>query len=163
MIAPLEVCAAVLIRNGRLLLASRRPGGYLAGKWEFPGGKMRAAETLADCIARELEEELGLTVWQASLLFSCRHATADKLIQLHFMHCEIPAAQQAVPREGQQVGWFLPGELAGLAWVPADAITLEHIRSGQWQEPEAVPESLDLPKLADLERTRILQQWLISK
>ena len=50
----LEVCAAVAFRDGKLLLASRRPGSNLAGKWEFPGGKQREGESLADCIRREL-------------------------------------------------------------------------------------------------------------
>lgn len=163
MISALEVCAAVIICNGRLLLATRRPGGYLAGQWEFPGGKVRPAETLADCIARELQEELALAVRQASLLFSCSHSAADRLIRLHFMHCEIPSGQEPVPREGQLVGWFGPGELSALDWVPADAAVLEYIRAGRWHDPETDENNSELPRLADSERTRNLQKWLTSK
>lgn len=163
MSSALEVCAAVIICCGRLLLATRRPGGYLAGCWEFPGGKVRPAETLADCIARELQEELALTVEQASLLFSCSHAETGRQICLHFMHCEIPCGQSPLPREGQQAAWFSAGELSTLSWVPADALAIEHIRCGRWQGPEDPGDDLGLPRLADWERTRKLQQWLTSK
>ena len=71
--ACLEVCAAVAFRDGKLLLASRRPGSNLAGKWEFPGGKQRDGESLVDCIRRELLEELGLEITDALELFSLVH------------------------------------------------------------------------------------------
>ena len=71
MTAIVEVAAAVLLRETahgtEFLLAQRPPGKVYAGYWEFPGGKVEAGETLHQALVRELHEELGITVDQASL------------------------------------------------------------------------------------------------
>ena len=56
--------AAGLIRDerGRYLITQRRQGSHLAGKWEFPGGKVEAGETDAAAVVRECREELGVEV-----------------------------------------------------------------------------------------------------
>lgn len=58
---PLIVTAAV-IRDGDKVLVARRQSGHLAGKWEFPGGKLEPGESPKECLARELKEELGIEV-----------------------------------------------------------------------------------------------------
>ena len=62
------VAAAVVRRNGRVLVTRRAPGQNLAGKWEFPGGKIEGHETAAECIKRELQEELGLQLSEQHVL-----------------------------------------------------------------------------------------------
>ena len=58
-----RVAAAVIVRaNGQVLLAQRPPGKAYAGYWEFPGGKLEPGESAAAALARELHEELGITV-----------------------------------------------------------------------------------------------------
>ena len=54
------VTAAIIIRNGNVLICRRAPGEKLAGFWEFPGGKLEEGESLKECIERELLEELGV-------------------------------------------------------------------------------------------------------
>lgn len=56
------VVAAILARNGRILLTRRAPGKHLAGRWEFPGGKVEEWETPEAALAREVREELDLEV-----------------------------------------------------------------------------------------------------
>ena len=56
----LEVVAAILEREGRILICQRRPEQSHALKWEFPGGKVEAGETPEQALGRELEEELGI-------------------------------------------------------------------------------------------------------
>ncbi|MBQ4480312.1 MAG: lipoyl synthase [Victivallales bacterium] len=124
----LSVCAALVFQGGRLLLATRRPGSMLAGKWEFPGGKVRPGEALEGCISRELEEELGLTIRRASCFGETTYNYPDKTVCLHFMLCEIVPGSQAVPREGQRCGWFLPEEWGSLDFAPADLKFLESRR-----------------------------------
>jgi len=155
MSAPLDVCAAVVIRNGRILLATRRPGGHLAGRWEFPGGKQHDNETLADCITRELREELDLQVTQAFPLFSIVHRYPEKTIRLWFMRCELITADSAVRcLEGQEAGWFAATELKNLPMAPADHAVLA------WLGGDA-PAASEL-LIADACGTEELRQWLRS-
>jgi 8-oxo-dGTP diphosphatase len=56
------VAAALVDRDGRLLVQERPEGGSMAGLWEFPGGKLEAGETPEAALIRELDEELGIDV-----------------------------------------------------------------------------------------------------
>ena len=58
---PLPVIAAI-IRQGDEVLLCQRKEGALAGKWEFPGGKIENGETPEECLVREIEEELGIAI-----------------------------------------------------------------------------------------------------
>ena len=57
----LEVVAAILEREGRILICQRTAQQSHPLKWEFPGGKIEPGESPAQALARELEEELGIT------------------------------------------------------------------------------------------------------
>jgi len=116
----LDVCAAVIRRGDSFLLATRPPNSHLAGKWEFPGGKLRPDESAADCIRREIREELGIDVEHASLLASLEHTYPERTVRLLFMTCAV--APDAAPhgREGQRCGWFTPDEMETLDLTPAD-------------------------------------------
>ena len=58
--AVVEVVAAVIERDGCVLIGQRLPGGRHPGKWEFPGGKVEPGEDPRAALARELREELGI-------------------------------------------------------------------------------------------------------
>lgn len=58
----ITVAAAVLEKDGRILIARRKRGTHLADKWEFPGGKLEEGETLDACLRRELQEEFGIDI-----------------------------------------------------------------------------------------------------
>ncbi len=67
--ATIDVAVAILVdEEGRIYLGERPPSGSLAGYWEFPGGKCEAGETREKGLARELHEELGITIESAELL-----------------------------------------------------------------------------------------------
>ena len=58
-----QVAVGVLfLPDGRFLLTSRPPGKVYEGYWEFPGGKLEPNETIAQALARELREELGIEI-----------------------------------------------------------------------------------------------------
>ncbi len=116
----LEVCAAVVQRRQRFLLARRPAGSHLAGKWEFPGGKIHAGETREQCIVRELEEELGVTVTTPALLTTVEHHYPEKSIRLHFLRCRWPAGAEGTGHDNQEFGWFARCELTALDLAPAD-------------------------------------------
>ncbi len=59
--AMVQVVAAILERDGKILIGQRKPGQSHALQWEFPGGKVEPGETPEQALARELEEELGIS------------------------------------------------------------------------------------------------------
>ena len=122
----LEVAVGVVHRGGRVLLGQRVEGKPYAGWWEFPGGKVEAGETVAQALARELDEELGLTVRASSpwvvRTFSYPHAH----VRLHFRRIwDFDGEPQS--REGQAFAWLdahavdveplLPATIPVLAWL----------------------------------------------
>ena len=123
-----DVAVGVLIgADGRFLLTTRPAGKVYAGYWEFPGGKLEPGETVAQALARELHEELGLQLDSAAIqpwreqLVDYPHA----LVRLHF--CKVHAWQGHLQmREGQSFTWaslpvpvapVLPGALPVLQWL----------------------------------------------
>ena len=98
--------AVILDRRNRIMIAQRRPeGGMLAGLWEFPGGKIQEGETMPECIARELKEEMGLTLEVGPELTVVHHAYSHFTIALHAHFARIVSGR---PRHL---------ECAGHAWV----------------------------------------------
>lgn len=81
------VTAAVIQRDGAVLIARRPPDGLLGGMWEFPGGKKEKGETLATALTREIKEELGLEVEVGRKLGVFQHAYTHFKITLHAFHC----------------------------------------------------------------------------
>ena len=57
-----DVAAALVFREGKLLITQRHAEAHLGGLWEFPGGKRELNETFETCLKRELREELGIEV-----------------------------------------------------------------------------------------------------
>lgn len=116
----IDVCAAVIRREGRYLLAKRHAGKHLGGKWEFPGGKIHAEETCADCITREMHEELKLAVRNPVFVTLTQFDYTAKTVRLHFMQCDLAPEAKCHPQEHQEVGWFTAGEIQELDLAPAD-------------------------------------------
>src|SRR5580698_8298867 len=89
------VAAAILVEGGRVLLTQRKSGGHLAGKWEFPGGKVESGEDPRHALVRELEEELGILVTVGEIVDVTfhRYDEADKSVLLLFFEASrIPAS-----------------------------------------------------------------------
>ncbi len=104
------VTAAVVRRNGKVLLAQRPPGGLLGGLWEFPGGKVGEGEALADGLRREIREELGVGIRVGEAFGVYRHAYTHFRITLHAFLCELTDGE---PR---------PLAAADLAWAALEAL-----------------------------------------
>lgn len=119
-IPAVDVCAAVIMRDDRYLLGQRPVGGDLAGKWEFPGGKLHADESLQECLIREIDEELSLPVHNPRFLTTTMHRTETNVVRLHFLACRIADDAVYECREHQAVGWFTLEQLAHIDLAPAD-------------------------------------------
>jgi mutator protein MutT len=113
------VAAAVIERDGRLLVARRQPGVHLEGLWEFPGGKCADGESLPACLVRELREELDVEAFPGDELLTTTHEYSDRRIELHFLKCDVRGTPR--PQLGQELRWVARAELVSLAFPPADA------------------------------------------
>jgi len=115
------VAAALVDRDGRLLVQQRPEGLSMAGLWEFPGGKVEPGETPEQALIRELAEELGIDVEQACLAPACfaSDMLGDRYLLLLLYVCRkwrgTPVAHHA-----SALRWVRPVELHGLAMPPAD-------------------------------------------
>lgn len=112
------VTAAVIERDGAFLVTRRPRGVHLEGYWEFPGGKCEPRESLAECLRRELREELGTDATVGAELLAVSHQYPERTIQLHFLSCELHGDPAA--RLGQEMRWVRRAELRGLRFPPAD-------------------------------------------
>lgn len=124
---PVLVCAAVIVRDRRVLLARRRAGSHLAGLWEFPGGKLDPGEPPGAALVRELKEELGVTVETGRPFRFTYWEYPEKRVLILFYQCRIVTGVLQ-PLECDEFGWFGPEELAGLAMPPADGEVVEDVR-----------------------------------
>jgi 8-oxo-dGTP diphosphatase len=113
------VTAAVVEIDGRVLVTRRQKGVHLEGFWEFPGGKCDRDETLKDCLARELLEELDVASRIGDELFTTTHRYPDRSVELHFFRCELLGEPR--PVLGQEMQWMRREDLATLEFPPADA------------------------------------------
>ena len=124
----IEVSAALIFRDGKLLITQRRAGTHLGGLWEFPGGKREANETSELCLIRELREELGIEVEVGGLFEEITHAYAEKTVHLKFYVCKlISGTLRAL--DCAAFKWVDKSELAGFEFPAADARLLERLRA----------------------------------
>ena len=122
------VAAAVIERDGRLLISRRLKGTHLAGLWEFPGGKCEPDETPPACLARELQEELGVSCIVGAELLVTEHPYADRTVRLHFYRTQIAGDPQ--PLIGQELRWIPRADLATLPFPDADRDLIALLTSG---------------------------------
>ena len=112
------VTAAVVRRGDHYLVTRRLRGVHLEGCWEFPGGKCEPAETLAECLTREIVEELGTELRIERELLAVTHAYPERTVELHFFACTLENEPQ--PLLGQEMRWVHRSDLALLDLPPAD-------------------------------------------
>jgi len=117
--ARLVVAAAVIVREDCYLVTRRQRGVHLEGFFEFPGGKCDAGESLPQCLARELREELNVDAVVGREIHVTTHRYDDRSVELHFIECELAGDPQ--PQLGQEVRWVPRSELPALPFPPADA------------------------------------------
>ncbi len=115
-----EVTAAVLRdAQGRVLLC-RRTGRH-AGEWEFPGGKRETGETLAQCVTREIREELGVAITSGRVLARFDQPDGNRVLRFAFIEGVLgePAAPFALTAH-DDARWLPPEELLAYRLCAAD-------------------------------------------
>ena len=118
--AIVRVAAAVLLRpDGQVLLAQRPAGKPYAGYWEFPGGKLEPGESPRAALARELQEELGITVRRASPWLVQEFVYPHAHVELHFFRVYAWDGQLH-GHDGQAFAWQVPGRWTVAPLLPAN-------------------------------------------
>ena len=123
----ISVTAAIIKKNGLILVARRKSGSHLAGYWEFPGGKIEANETNEQCLARELWEEFGIRCVVGDFFAESIYDYDTKVIRLlSYRVRHLSGTFQC--REHDQIEWLPVKELASLKWAPADLPIVEKLQ-----------------------------------
>ena len=119
------VVAAVIERDGRLLIGQRPAHKHHGGLWEFPGGKVEPGETLAAALARELHEELGLTDVTVGPELH-RHVDPARPLTLLFLRVETGGLPAAL--EHSALAWLDPHAPLTRPLAPADLALVAMLR-----------------------------------
>jgi 8-oxo-dGTP diphosphatase len=115
------VAAALVDREGRILLQQRAPHRSMAGLWEFPGGKVEDGETPEAALIRELKEELGIDTDAACLApatFASQPVAGEHMLLLLYTCRKWRGIPQAL--DASALTWVRPQEMFGLPMPPAD-------------------------------------------
>jgi mutator protein MutT len=115
---PIKVVGAIF-RDGKKFMVAQRSTGHLAGKWEFPGGKIEDGESPQASLKRELAEELGVDATIGDFVASTEHDYGKVKIDLA---CYLVDNFQGTlrPKDHSQIKWVHPDELLDVDLAPAD-------------------------------------------
>ena len=129
----IEVSAALIFRDGQLLITQRHAKSHLGGLWEFPGGKREAGETFEQCLVREIREELGVEIFVGELFEEIRHDYPEKSVHLKFFICQLISGEPQ-PLDCAAVKWIEQAQLDAHEFPAADAQLREKLKSPlkQW-------------------------------
>jgi A/G-specific adenine glycosylase len=128
-----DVTAAVIHHPDERILITQRPAdGMLGGLWEFPGGKREAGETLAECLTREIQEELGIEIAVGQQIATIRHAYTHFRITLYAYRCQWISGE---PRALGCAGfvWTTLDDLVNYAFPVTDQQIITALRGGGGQ------------------------------
>ncbi|GGA74506.1 7,8-dihydro-8-oxoguanine-triphosphatase [Neiella marina] len=121
-----HVAVGVIERNGHIFLTRRAAHQHQGNKWEFPGGKCEPGETVAQALARELSEELAITVHDCSPLLVVCHDYGDKQVKLD-VHWVRDFDGEPQSQEGLEGRWVLASVLPDYDFPAANVAIVEQV------------------------------------
>lgn len=124
-----RVAAAVIEKNGRILIG-RRKAGYHEDKWEFPGGKIETDETAEECLRRELREELGIDAKVGQFVASSKFVYSHASIELLVYEAEIVSGELSL-KDHKEIRWVSREHLKSYDFPEADWPIIEKIVSSR--------------------------------
>lgn len=114
-----DVAVGLIVQNGQALLAKRAEHQHQGGRFEFPGGKVETGELVTDALARELHEELGITIHQPQFIQRLTYTYPEKTVCLHVYRIE-SFDGEPIGREGQPLHWVPLAQLFDLNFPDAN-------------------------------------------
>jgi mutator protein MutT len=121
-----QVAAAAIVVDGRVLAARRARPADVRGGWELPGGKIDPGETAADAVGREVSEELGCEVGYVRPLDGTTPIKPGYELTAHLVELSVG---EPVPHEHDALRWLAAEDLDDVAWLPADRPFLDQLRA----------------------------------
>jgi 8-oxo-dGTP diphosphatase len=121
------VAGALFDRDGNVLIAQRPAGKHMAGRWEFPGGKVAPGESESEALVRELREELGVTVTASRPFMRLSHTYPDRIVELSMWLVD---GFSGVPEglDQQELKWVAVDQLGEEDILEADAPFVEALK-----------------------------------
>jgi len=137
----ITIVAAVIEREGRLLICQRKKGDALGLKWEFPGGKVEAGETAEAALSRELREELGAMLQKCKEIARVEHSypNLSEPREIRFFAADT-GKDEITPRGFEQTAWVRPKELGEYDFLAANAALVAHLATGKIKPVEILAE-----------------------
>lgn len=127
----LTVVAALIEDEGKWLVCQRRKWDTFGGLWEFPGGKVKAGETLEEALARELREELGADAEIGAEVHRARHKYAQMKEELELVFFRARLDAGAIQnRAFEAMEWREARSLPELDFLPADRELIGRLAAG---------------------------------
>ena len=124
---PKIVTAALIERDGHILIAKRRQGKQHVGNWEFPGGTLEEGETPEQCLKRELQEELDITAEVGDLFCSSEYSyTPEFTIRLLAYRATVISGVFNL-NDHEEIRWVKPADLANYDFPEADRPIVEQL------------------------------------
>ena len=120
----IQVTCAIIIDRGKILVAQNNENSDHPFKWEFPGGKVKSGETEKECIVREIEEELNLTIEVVEALTPVEHDYKIKVIRLIPFVCSHVLGKIKL-NDHNAVKWVTIDELDELDLAEADRVLIQ--------------------------------------
>ena len=122
----IKVTAAVIEKDGKILIAKRRKSDRMGGKWEFPGGKLDIGETPEACLKRELREELGIEAEVGDFVCSCKFRYFQVPLEL-LVYRASHISGEITALEHDDIKWVLPSDLKDYDFVKADIKVIDKL------------------------------------
>ena len=126
----IDVTAAILFKNDKLLIAQRKSGDKLPDEWEFPGGKVENDETPEQCLKREMKEEFGIDVIVGEFLGESVYHYDHISIRLLAYRAFWNTGELKI-REHQSIRWVTINQIDQFDFAPADMPFVEKLRRNE--------------------------------
>lgn len=124
----INVTAAIIEKEGKVLAARRKVGSHLEGYWEFPGGKLEEGETPEECLRRELAEEFKIDSRVGIFIGESVYDYGNKIVRLRAYRVEhLEGDFQLIDHD--ELRWLSLDELNGVNWAPADIPLVDQYKS----------------------------------
>jgi 8-oxo-dGTP diphosphatase len=129
----IKVVAAVIEREGRILVGQRRKSDSHGLKWEFPGGKVERGEAPVAALARELEEELGIQarVGREIVRYAHEYPKRATILLIFFNVMEFSGEPQSLAFE--RIVWELPDRLPAYDFLDGDVDFVRRLAAGEYR------------------------------